>query len=72
MASMAFILGVCSKSWVSTGAGAVSRHELSMGVIDGMLAATVLGLLLIPVVYVSVRWLLGDKLDAGAGHRQEP
>ncbi len=31
--------------------------------IGGMLFATFLGLLLIPVFYVSVRRLLGDKLD---------
>ncbi len=71
MTSMAFILGVFPLV-VSNGAGAVSRHELGIGVIGRMLAATVLGLLLIPVFYVSVRRLLGDKLDAGAGHRQEP
>jgi len=32
-------------------------------VIGGMLFATILGLLLIPVFYVSVRRLLGEKLD---------
>jgi multidrug efflux pump len=32
-------------------------------VIGGMLFATFLGLLLIPVFYVSVRRMLGDKLD---------
>ncbi len=31
--------------------------------IGGMLFATVLGLLLIPVFYVAVRRVLGDKLD---------
>jgi multidrug efflux pump len=43
--------------------GANSRHEIGTGVIGGMLFATFLGLLLIPVFYVSVRRLLGDKLD---------
>jgi multidrug efflux pump len=62
MTSMAFILGVFPLV-VSTGAGASSRHEIGIGVIGGMLFATVLGLLLIPVFYVSVRRLLGDKLD---------
>ncbi|WP_454055746.1 efflux RND transporter permease subunit [Cupriavidus sp. Marseille-Q8015] len=61
MTSMAFILGVVPLV-LSTGAGAASRHELGIGVIGGMLAATVLGLLLIPVFYVTVRRLLGDKL----------
>jgi multidrug efflux pump len=62
MTSMAFILGVLPLV-TSTGAGANSRHEIGTGVISGMLFATFLGLLLIPVFYVSVRRLLGDKLD---------
>ena len=62
MTSMAFILGVFPLV-VSTGAGASSRHEIGTGVIGGMLFATFLGVLLIPVFYVSVRRLLGDRLD---------
>ena len=62
MTSMAFILGVFPLV-ISTGAGASSRHEIGTGVIGGMLFATFLGLLLIPVFYVVVRRLLGDKLD---------
>ncbi|MBD8900017.1 multidrug efflux RND transporter permease subunit [Rhodanobacter sp. DHG33] len=62
MTSMAFILGVFPLA-VSTGAGANSRHAIGTGVIGGMLFATFLGLLLIPVFYVTVRRLLGDKLD---------
>jgi multidrug efflux pump len=62
MTSMAFILGVFPLV-ISSGAGASSRHEIGTGVIGGMLFATVLGLLMIPVFYVAVRRLLGDKLD---------
>ena len=62
MTSMAFILGVFPLV-ISSGAGAASRHEIGIGVIGGMLFATVFGLLLIPVFYVSVRRMLGDKLD---------
>ena len=62
MTSLAFVLGVFPL-FVSTGAGANSRHAIGTGVIGGMLFATFLGLLLIPVFYVSVRRLLGDKLD---------
>jgi multidrug efflux pump len=62
MTSMAFILGVFPLV-ISSGAGAASRHEIGTGVIGGMLFATFLGLLLIPVFYVVVRQLLGDKLD---------
>ncbi len=62
MTSMAFILGVFPLV-ISSGAGASSRHEIGTGVIGGMLFATVLGLLMIPVFYVAVRRVLGDKLD---------
>ncbi len=62
MTSMAFILGVFPLA-ISTGAGANSRHAIGTGVIGGMLFATFLGLLLIPVFYVVVRRALGDKLD---------
>jgi multidrug efflux pump len=62
MTSIAFILGVFPLL-ISTGAGAASRHEIATGVIGGMLFATFLGLLLIPIFYVTVRRVLGDKLD---------
>ncbi|HEX7816430.1 multidrug efflux RND transporter permease subunit [Dyella sp.] len=62
MTSLAFILGVFPLA-ISTGAGANSRHAIGTGVIGGVLFATFLGLLLIPVFYVSVRRMLGDKLD---------
>ncbi|WP_049621691.1 efflux RND transporter permease subunit [Frateuria defendens] len=62
MTSLAFILGVFPLA-ISTGAGANSRHSIGTGVIGGMMFATFLGLLLIPVFYVTVRRLLGDKLD---------
>jgi multidrug efflux pump len=61
MTSFAFILGVLPLV-LSTGAGSVSRHEIGTGVIGGMLFATVFGLLLIPVFYVTVRRFLGDLL----------
>jgi HAE1 family hydrophobic/amphiphilic exporter-1 len=60
MTSLAFVLGVLPLA-VSTGAGANSRHAIGTGVVGGMLAATSLGLLLVPVFYVVVRRLLGDK-----------
>jgi multidrug efflux pump len=62
MTSMAFIVGVVPLV-LSSGAGAASRHEIGTGVIGGMLFATFFGLLLIPMFYVTVRRLLGDKLD---------
>ncbi len=62
MTSIAFVLGVLPLA-VSTGAGANSRHSIGTGVIGGMLGATVLGVMLVPVFYVVVRRLLGDKSD---------
>jgi multidrug efflux pump len=53
---------------VSTGAGANARHAIGTGVIGGMLFATFLGLLFIPIFYTIVRRVLGDKLDAPPVH----
>ncbi len=67
MTSFAFILGVLPLA-VSTGAGANSRHAIGTGVIGGMLAATFLAVILVPVFFVVVR-----KIFPGhARHRQEP
>jgi len=63
MTSFAFILG-CVPLAISTGAGANARHAIGTGVIGGMLFATFLGLLLIPVFYVIVRRMLGDKMES--------
>jgi multidrug efflux pump len=62
MTSFAFILGVFPLV-VSTGAGANARHAIGTGVVGGMLSAAVLGVLLIPVCFVAVRRLMGDRLD---------
>jgi multidrug efflux pump len=61
MTSFAFIMGVFPMA-ISTGAGANARHAIGTGVIGGMLFATILGVLMIPVFFVVVRRLLGDKL----------
>ncbi len=65
MTSFAFIMGVLPMA-ISSGAGANARNAIGTGVIGGMLAATFLGLLMIPVFYVVVRRLLGDRLDEPA------
>ena len=65
MTSFAFILGVFPMV-ISTGAGANARHAISTGVVGGMLSAAVLGVLLIPVCFVALRRLMGDKLDEPA------
>jgi HAE1 family hydrophobic/amphiphilic exporter-1/multidrug efflux pump len=53
MTSLAFILGVVPLA-ISTGAGAASRHSIGTGVIGGMLAATFIAVLFVPLFYVWV------------------
>ncbi len=70
MTSFAFIMGVIPLA-ISTGAGANSRHAIGTGVIGGMMFATFIGLLLIPVFFVVVRRMLGDQLDEPAKEYME-
>ena len=51
MTSLAFILGVLPLA-LSTGAGAGARHSIGTGVIGGMLAATFIAVLFIPLFFV--------------------
>jgi multidrug efflux pump len=53
MTSFAFIFG-CVPLWVAYGAGGASRRILGTVVISGMLAATLIGVFLIPLLYVQV------------------
>jgi multidrug efflux pump len=54
MTSMAFILGVVPLV-LASGAGAASQRALGTGVIGGMLSATLLGVVFVPICFV---WLL--------------
>lgn len=56
MTSFAFILG-CVPLWTATGAGAVARRILGTVVISGMLAATLIAIFLIPLLFVLVERL---------------
>ena len=60
MTSFAFILGVMPLA-LSVGAGSASRNAIGTGVAGGMLAATALGIFLIPVFYVVVRRVFRRK-----------
>ncbi|NDV27448.1 efflux RND transporter permease subunit [Desulfovibrio sp. JC010] len=51
MTSFAFILGVVPLV-IAQGAGSASRHALGTSVFSGMIAATVLGVLFVPLFYV--------------------
>jgi len=54
MTSLAFILGVVPLA-LATGAGAASQRAIGIGVIGGMLSATLLGVIFVPIFFV---WVL--------------
>ncbi len=56
MTALSFILGVIPLV-VATGAAAASRHSLGTPVLGGMLAAAVLGTLLVPVFFTTIQKL---------------
>jgi len=56
MTSLAFILGV-TPLVISQGAGAAGRHSIGTGVMGGMLAATFLAIVFVPVFYVLIQKL---------------
>lgn len=56
MTSLAFIIG-CIPLAVATGAGAGARNSMGTAVVGGMFTATVLGIFLIPVLFVVVETL---------------
>jgi len=61
MTSFAFILGVVPLA-IATGAGAGARRALGTAVLSGMLAATLLAVFIVPVLYVVVnRIALGRR-----------
>jgi HAE1 family hydrophobic/amphiphilic exporter-1 len=70
MTAFAFILGVVPLM-LATGAGAASRQSIGTTVFGGMLAATVLTLLLVPVFYAVIEGLRersGHSPEASEGH----
>jgi HAE1 family hydrophobic/amphiphilic exporter-1/multidrug efflux pump len=54
MTSLAFILGVVPLV-IASGAGAASRHSIGTGVFGGMVAATILAVLFVPLFFVLIR-----------------
>ena len=69
MTSFAFIFGLLPL-WNAEGAGGLSRKQMGTTVISGMVAATVIAIFLIPVLFVLVeRWSGGEKKheEGGAG-----
>jgi HAE1 family hydrophobic/amphiphilic exporter-1 len=63
MTSFAFILG-CVPLWVASGSGGASRRILGTVVVTGMLAATLLAIFLIPLLFVLVERLSARRAPA--------
>ena len=72
MTSLAFILGVMPLAF-ATGAGAVARNTIGFTVLGGMLAASTLAILIVPVLFVIItRVSYGQKeLDYLQTHHNE-
>jgi len=60
MTSFAFILG-CVPLWTASGAGSVGRQIMGTTVIGGMLAASAIGIFLIPAIFYTVERVSGAK-----------
>src|SRR5690606_15033025 len=71
MTSLAFILGMVPLL-IASGAGAASRIAVGTGVAGGMLAATALGIFLIPVLYLLVRSHLSRKRPSATADAAHP
>jgi len=75
MTSLAFILGMLPL-WVASGAGALARRELGSAVIVGMLVATLVGVFLVPSLFVfverAVRWGQRRRRVAAPGAEGRP
>ncbi len=77
MTALAFIFG-CLPLWTATGAGATSRRILGTVVIGGMLLATLVGILMIPVTFAVVEYLShrfgrgGKGTTMDSGHAADP
>ncbi|WP_459557156.1 efflux RND transporter permease subunit [Lacunimicrobium album] len=73
MTSFAFILGIVPLL-IATGAGAVSRRSLGTAVFGGMVAATLFGVIFVPVFYVimqSISERLKSRKKTVASHSDE-
>ena len=72
MTSMAFILGVLPLAF-ATGAGAVARNTIGFTVLGGMIAASTLAILIVPVLFVIItRLSYGKKeLEYLQAHHEE-
>jgi HAE1 family hydrophobic/amphiphilic exporter-1 len=66
MTAFAFILGVVPLV-IAKGAGAEGRKVMGMAVFSGMLMATILGVILVPMLFVLVERLFGGRREKVSG-----
>ncbi|WP_448206767.1 efflux RND transporter permease subunit [Azospirillum sp. sgz302134] len=71
MTSLAFVLGVLPLA-TSSGAGSESQNAIGVGVMGGMISATVLAILFVPVFFVAVYRLFGSKRVGQQARHAEP
>jgi multidrug efflux pump len=64
MTSLAFLMGVLPLA-LATGAGSAGQRAIGSGVIGGVLTATVLALLLVPVFFVAIRKVFKGRPPRG-------
>jgi HAE1 family hydrophobic/amphiphilic exporter-1 len=69
MTSLAFIFGI-SPLIFATGAGAVARQTIGWTVFGGMLAATFIGIFMVPVLFVVITRLAYGKKKLAALHKK--
>jgi HAE1 family hydrophobic/amphiphilic exporter-1 len=69
MTAFSFILGVVPLL-IASGAGAEARKVMGMTVFSGMLAATVIGVLVVPAMFVFVEKYIGKRKPASSGAAQ--
>jgi multidrug efflux pump len=63
MTSFAFILGVTPLA-IASGAGSGAQNSIGIGVMGGMIAATLLGIFFVPLLFVAIRRLFKGKQPA--------
>ncbi|TPK05871.1 efflux RND transporter permease subunit [Mesorhizobium sp. B2-5-9] len=74
MTSLAFILGVTPLA-IASGAGSGAQNSVGIGVMGGMIAATVIGVFLVPLLFVTVRRIFKGRVakpDPGQDKGETP
>ena len=72
MTSLAFVFGVMPLS-IASGAGSAARRSMGTGVVGGMLIATFVATIFVPLFFTlfARRQKMGDKVDEAAGAPQQ-